>query len=138
MATPLLKCGNDGCDPVEQIRGEMKPEHYHDIRLRGYPRDAEKPEELFDGLEGERGPGAQGVPTTNRTDFRICCPKCGAATGWGKRDLPRHPGIPAEMTEGVGAEAVRKKWNDMQNAEPNPAIDPEGWKAWHKRQGAAA
>ena len=80
MTTPLLKCSHDDCDPVEQIRGEMKPEHYHDIRLRGLPADAEKPEELFDGLEGERGPGAKPVASTNRTDFRICCPKCGKST----------------------------------------------------------
>lgn len=79
----LKTCGKDGCNPVEQVRGEMGPGDYF-----GQPEDYHTQVEMHDDI---------------RNDFRICCKKCGKATGWNHKDLPNMPG--------AGADYVRKVWN---------------------------
>lgn len=80
----LKTCGKDGCNPVEQVRGAMGPGDYF-----GQSEDYHTQVEMHDGI---------------RDDFRICCMKCGKATGWNQKDLPNMPG--------AGADYVRKVWND--------------------------
>lgn len=123
----LKKCDKVGCNPVEQTRGEMKPQDHHmqhnryeavaafasDIENHGifmsvpnFKRDAYEVEDL--GLE-------------NAYDFRISCSKCGKATGWDRRDKEVFVNVGlAENRRQVVAggrdgnmDTVRTRWNEM-------------------------
>ena|ERR1700746_1343461 len=121
----LKKCAKDGCNPVEQTRGQMKPEDHHmqfnrykavkafhdEIETHGvlmkvgdFKKDAYDVEDL--------GPA-------NNHDVRISCSKCGISTGWDRRDTERFElRAPAEwvrvcVERDANMNNVRQRWNDM-------------------------
>jgi hypothetical protein len=83
----LNKCGRDGCSPVFQTRGEMKPEDHHEqfrriaaaqdfmdeygvlLPVKSMHEDAHNVEQIAE----------------HATDVRVSCSKCGKATGWDRR-----------------------------------------------------
>lgn len=106
-----MQCNHD---PVEQIRGEMKPGDYFDVicnnRLGrsgavpepekyGIPiwEDTEIPEDINPAHCVE-------MNDSIKDNFRICCKKCGLATPWGAQDIPGMPG--------AGADWTRKRWKE--------------------------
>jgi hypothetical protein len=81
------KCGGE---PVEQTRGEMRPEDHH----MQYARHAAAVK--FMEEHGVLLPisdfhadanDVQDLGPDNASDVRIACPKCGSATGWDRRDI---------------------------------------------------
>lgn len=80
----LNKCQNAGCNPVEQVRGQMGSGDYP-----GYPDD------YYTRVE---------IDETTRNDVRICCKVCGSASGWCKADAPGMPG--------AGRDYMAKLWNE--------------------------
>jgi len=118
----LSKCGKEGCNPVEQTRGAMKPEDHHMQHARHAAakelRDTHGiglPVEDFrkDAHEVE-------VPAAEHaSDFRISCSKCGKATGWDRRDTEEFknhgPGDNRRhcVTRDGNMDAVRARWNEM-------------------------
>jgi hypothetical protein len=100
----LKKCKADGCKPMLQIRGDMGEGDYADVSAahRG---------QIFDALAGVPEHDTKDhykyveVDDANRDDFRICCLKCGKATGWRK-----------ESTDAPGAikDFIVKQWNEGQ------------------------
>jgi hypothetical protein len=118
----INKCSDPGCNPVEQVRGDMKPQDYHTQYARWeavsllarehgllmldpdeYKRDA------FDVEEG--GDGA--------SDIRIACSKCRRHTPWGRADLEGwHNHGPADnrrycVKRDGNKDNVRAGWNEM-------------------------
>lgn len=85
----LNKCGKDGCNPVFQTRGEMKPEDYHELYRR------------IDAAQAFMDEFGIGLPirqfhddayntekvAEHATDVRVSCAKCGKATGWDRRGI---------------------------------------------------
>lgn len=80
----LNKCARPGCNPVEQIRGQMGPGDYP-----GQADDYYTRVEMDDDI---------------RNDVRVCCKTCGVTGGWCKADAPGMPG--------AGADYMRKLWNE--------------------------
>lgn len=113
MAEALKHCSRSDCEPLEQVRGDMRPGAYYDliesnrIPRVGYIEDAH----LYGVIQG--APDAEKAnpihiieapdPDT-LSDFRICCKTCGKATGWQRSDAPGMPG--------AGRDFTRKKWNE--------------------------
>jgi hypothetical protein len=112
----LKTCGKDGCMPLEQIRGELRPGDYHDVianNRSGFPGAVPEPEKYGIPVEGEdcgdNNPAhCVEINDGNRNDFRICCGACGKATPWAAKDLPGMPD--------AGADWTRKKWNEAAEA----------------------
>jgi hypothetical protein len=108
----LKTCGREGCAPIEQTRGDMRPGDYHDVIMANQKSRAggiDEPEKygVIEGSpEAETANPAHVVEMSDgiRGDVRICCKTCGCATGWNKADAPGMPG--------VGRDYVRKVWNE--------------------------
>ncbi len=123
-----MSCQN-GCQPVEQVRGEMGPGDYYDIIAYNrvpVPGAVPEPEkygfQIWDqsskpwGIEGFADERVYQVPDgirpehcvemneNNKNDFRICCKTCGKATPWGAKDFPGMPD--------AGADWIRKRWSE--------------------------
>lgn len=113
--TNLKTCGKVGCNPIEQIRGEMDAGDYHDVvaahQNRGglggisdplkYGTPAKPGEDSQDGHHVE-------IEDSNRHDYRIVCTTCGAATGWNKADVDNMPGVGKLFTQNL--------WNEKTGA----------------------
>lgn len=109
-----MKCQQ--CQPVEQIRGEMRPGDYYDVIANNgrRPGSVEDPEQygipVYANAQGHFDCGENNpalcveIHDNNRNDFRICCKVCGRATPWGAQDIPGMPG--------AGADWTRKRWNE--------------------------
>jgi hypothetical protein len=88
--TDLSKCGKDGCEPVEQIRGE-----HH------------------------KGDKTVHMDNEIASDMRIACLKCGKATGWDRVDTEQfvRKGDGDYRRETIARdgnkENVRARWNEM-------------------------
>lgn len=96
----LKKCSDPGCDPREQVRGEMGPGDYKDVEFSQGPRTSppgpiHKTVDHYKYVE---------VNDENRGHFRVCCFNCGLATAWAPKDFPGMPG--------AGSDWVIKTWND--------------------------
>lgn len=113
----LKTCGKDGCCPVEQIRGEMRPGDYFDVIANnriGVPGALPEPEKYGipisegDDCGDNRPEHCVEMNDAIKDSFRICCKMCGKATPWGAQDIPGMPG--------AGADWTRKKWNDTAGA----------------------
>lgn len=99
-------------DPVEQIRGEMKPGDYFDVinnNKNGRSGSVYEPEKYGIPIWNEIPEGTNPVHCVEMNDsikdnFRICCRKCGRSTPWGAQDIPGMPG--------AGADWTRKQWNE--------------------------
>ena len=108
-----MTCTNPACEPIEQIRGQMKPGDYYDVIVSNRKQvmgSISDPElygyQIEDGQEVPEGIRAEHCVEMNdnlRNSFRICCKTCGKATPWGAQDFPGMPG--------AGADWTRKKWN---------------------------
>lgn len=102
----------DGCEPVEQIRGEMGPGDYYDViaNNKGATGSVPEPEKYgYPIYDNEIPDGINPAHCVEMHDgikdsFRICCKKCGRASPWGAKDFPGMPG--------AGADWTRKKWNE--------------------------
>lgn len=100
----VQKCGREGCDPSEQVRGRMGAGDYADVlKSNAVPVPGAVP---ADDLQ--RYHELVELDDANRDDVRICCLQCGKATGWQKPDAPGMPGI--------GVEFTRKTWANLMGA----------------------
>lgn len=116
----LNVCSKCGAEPVEQTRGQMKPEDHHAQHRRYH--GAVKFQDEF----GVRLPTRQFREDCHNvenhedhaTDMRVSCPGCGNATGWDRRDIEQfkkiadgnHVRIP--VTPHGNVDNIRKRWND--------------------------
>ena len=122
MTLTLNRCAREGCNPVEQSRGQMKPEDHHrqfarQVAAEQFVQDhgVGLPIEEFrqDAFEVEdQGP-------EHNSDIRISCSKCGKATGWDRRDreeFKRHGDGDYRrhvVVRDGNVETLRERWNDM-------------------------
>lgn len=89
----LLKCSRDGCSPVLQTRGEMRPEDHHTqfARYGAVKNLADEhgvhvlsiDEYRRDAFEVENEPEFS-------DDVRVSCSKCGKASPWMRRDIEEY------------------------------------------------
>ena len=116
----LEKCGRDGCNPVQQSRGQMRPEDYHMLFARyhavtemfdkyGIYLDVRKFYEDVFNIEND---------PNSADDVRVSCSKCGKATPWMRRDIEeyrRHGDGDyrryTTMRDG-NLELVHQRWNE--------------------------
>lgn len=88
----LNKCKRDGCNPVQQSRGQMKPEDHHAqfMRWRVISDLVKEHGVLMD--VGKFYADAHEVENDaeNAQDMRVSCSKCGKATGWMRRDIEEY------------------------------------------------
>lgn len=121
----LSKCGKEGCNPVEQTRGQMKPEDHHMQfnRFLAAEKFAQAVEEHGIFLETKNfrrdAHEVEDAGSQNDSDFRISCSKCGKATGWDRRDIEesRRHGDGDHRRHVVvrdgNIDAIRQRWNDL-------------------------
>lgn len=107
----LKTCGKTGCNPIEQIRGNMKAGDYHDVIASHAKSDSMSDPHLYGTPQGSdeastaRAEHLVEMPEDGRNDFRIVCKTCGRVTPWNKSDAPGMPG--------VGKTFTRDRWNEM-------------------------
>ena len=121
----LSTCKRDGCDPIQQSRGQMKPEDHHMQFLR-YVAGKKFSEDhgvlLALNEWKEDVYGVEDLGPENANDVRVSCAKCGKATGWMRRDIEesrRHGDGDYRRYVTVrdgNLEKVRERWNGMVNA----------------------
>lgn len=116
----LNKCNREGCHPVLQSRGQMKPEDHH-AQFARYHAVATLME--VHGVYMDLGrfyAAAHDVENDaeNAHDVRVSCSKCGKATSWMRRDIEeyrRHGDGDYRRYTVVrdgNMESVSKQWND--------------------------
>ena len=116
----LNTCGKEGCNPVEQMRGEMRPEDHHS-QFNLYDAAKKFTEEhgvalplkaFYDDVYEVEDMGPE-----NSSDIRISCSKCGKSIGWGRSDIEefkKHaPGDTRRhvVTRDGNKDNVRSIWN---------------------------
>ena len=122
MTVTLNKCGRDGCNPVEQTRGAMKPEDHHMQHAR-YAAAAKFVEDHGVAVSlkvfHEDAFNIEDLGPDSAADVRISCSTCGKATGWDRRDIEdfrRHADGDYRrytVTRDGNVDAVRTRWNEM-------------------------
>jgi hypothetical protein len=121
MTIALSKCKCGG-EPVEQTRGQMKPEDHH-MQFARHGAAKQLMEDHGVGLPlktfHEDAFDVEDLGPEHASDFRISCPDCGKATGWDRRDIEkfenRAPGDTRRVmvTRDGNMDAVRERWNDL-------------------------
>lgn len=97
----LSKCGQDGCDPQEQIRGQH---HAHDRADINTPEAGKTLVHMDDEIQH---------------DMRIMCTKCGKTTGWDRVDIEEYKSFgPGDNRRVVkerdgNKENIRQRWNAL-------------------------
>ena len=117
----LAKCKREGCGPVQQSRGLMKPEDHHmQFGRYGAVKEIRETHGIYTlDLEEYR---RDAFETENEAEFaddvRISCAKCGKATGWIRRDIEeyrRHGDGDHRrhvLVRDGNIDALHQRWND--------------------------
>jgi hypothetical protein len=118
----IEKCGREGCNPVLQTRGEMKPEDHH-MQFNRYEAAGEFMAEHGVALPlkefREDAFEVENLGAEHNSDIRISCSKCGQAIGWARRDIEefhRHGDADYRrriVTRDGNMDNVRNRWNEM-------------------------
>jgi hypothetical protein len=118
----IKKCGKDGCNPVEQIRGQMKPEDHHRQFARYVAADEfQQKHGVLVPVEPFRQDAheVEDLGGEHARDVRISCSRCGKATGWDRADTEefrRHADGDYRrhmVTMNGNVKAVHERWAKM-------------------------
>lgn len=122
MSLTLKKCSKEGCNPVEQTRGNMKPEDHHQ-QFKRHDAAVAFMEEHGVSMPVQKfhadAHDVEDMGSEHASDIRISCSKCGKATGWDRKDteeFKRHADADhRRVTIAVDGnkDAVRARWNEM-------------------------
>lgn len=115
------KCGKDGCNPVFQTRGDMKPEDHHEQfkRVEAAQKFQDEYGMLMPVQQFHQDVHNVEKVAEHATDVRVSCSKCGKATGWDRRGIEEFEKV-AEgnykrriLQPDGNIQATVDRWNEM-------------------------